>query len=464
MKNRTFYATFLLFILAIYSGILVLSIITLHGTIRQVKERCLNEQYFIASAIYNDISSLENRGIDISSEMENLMRPYLYLAGNRKTILSVYKNDELIHTTGIKLDLKPFLNPNLGKDRTISINQNDKRYFCSVSGNLPKPFESYMIFYQIDVTEQIKSWKTRNSTMIITGGIVSLMLSFFLMILLNKLFRPLSQITNLSQKIADGNYMVRLPDKGNDEIAQMARSFNYMACEIENKIRELSTAAANRQQFVDNFAHELRTPLTAIYGYAEYMQRASLSKDDTIFALNSILSETRHMQLMANQLMELSNLRNGEIQMENQDLSQILDLAKSTLAQKLIAKNIKLQISSNVKNLTGDAILLQSLFVNLIDNAVKASDKGAVVNVSTFYKDGKPVIEISDYGKGIEQSELKRIMEPYYRVDKSRNHKDGGVGLGLAICHQITSRHKAELSFYSIPGKGTKAMIIFTIP
>lgn len=460
MKNRTFYATFLLFLFAIYSSILILSIITLRDTIQQAKSQCLNEQYLVVSSLYNDISAIENRGITIGDNIETLMQPYMYLTGNSK--ISIYQNNKLLYTTGVLLDLELVSKQNLSNNRTISIDRNNKLYLCSISSTLPQPFDNYFILYQVDITEHLVSWGHMNNTMLITGGIVSLILALFLMLILEKLFNPLSQITKLSKKIADGDYSVCLPEKGKDEIAQMASSFNYMTHEIENKITELAAVAENRQRFIDNFAHELRTPLTSIYGYAEYMQKASLSEEDKQFALSTILSESHRMQAMANQLMELSNLRTGEIHMENHNLSEILNSVELILAQKRKEKNIKLQISSHVKAIICDTILLQSLLINLIDNAIKASDLSSIITIETFYQDYKPVIAVSDRGKGMDEIELTHIMEPYYRVGKSRNHKEGGAGLGLAICHQIAIRHNAELLFKSKLGVGTTAMIIFT--
>lgn len=462
MKNRTFYATFLLFLVTIYSSIFILSIITLHDTVQQAKKQCLDGQYLIVSSLYSDIMALKNRGVNVSNEIDNLIQPYMYLAGNNKTTFSIYQNNKLLHTTEAIADLKVIPKQDLNNNRIISINRNNKQYLCSISSNLPEPFNSYFIFYQIDITESILSWEHMNNIMLMAGGSISLLLALFLMFILEKLFSPLSQITRLSKKIADGDYSVRLPEKGKDEIAQMANSFNYMTYEIENKITELAAAAENRQRFVDNFAHELRTPLTAIYGYAEYIQKASLTYKDRQFALNTILSESQRMQKMANQLMELSNLRTGAIHMEKHKLSEILDSVKLILIQKLKEKNINFQISSNVETITCDTILLQSLLINLIDNAIKASNTGGTVIVETFYQDSKPVISVSDNGKGMKESELTQIVEPYYRVDKSRNHKEGGAGLGLAICHQIAIRHRAELLFKSKLGSGTTAMIIFT--
>lgn len=464
MKKRTFYATFLLFLTAIYTSILSLSVITLKGTMQQARQQCLNEQYFIASALYRDMAALEDRGLASQEELDSLMQPYLYLAGNRRSALFVYRDNTLLYTTGDSGNMETAPPGNQGEDRTVAIGQKGQKTLCSTWGALPRPYDSFQILYQIDITEHLDAWEERNNTMLFVGAALSFVMALSLLFLLERLFLPLSQITGLSQKIADGDYRDRLPVHDGDEIGQMAHSFNHMAEEIESKVTELAAAAENKQRFVDNFAHELRTPLTAIYGYAQYMQKAALSQEDAQFALDTILSESRRMQLMANQLMELSGLRNGEIQMVAQNLPGILDAVQRTVAHKLSENQIQLITFSQVETVMGDAVLLQSLLVNLIDNAAKASRPGTTITLKTFYEDGKIVIAVSDQGKGMDLKELERITEPYYRVDKSRNRKEGGAGLGLAICSQIARCHNASLTFQSEPGHGTTAMVIFTTP
>lgn len=191
MKNRTFYATFLLFLVTIYSSIFILPIITLHDTVQQAKKQCLDGQYLIVSSLYSDIMALKNRGVNVSNEINNLIQPYMYLAGNNKTTFSIYQNNKLLHTTEAIPDLKVIPKQNL----------NNKQYLCSISINLPEPFNSYFIFYQIDITESILSWEHMNNIMLMAGGSISLLLALFLMFILEKLFSPLLQITRLSKKL-----------------------------------------------------------------------------------------------------------------------------------------------------------------------------------------------------------------------------------------------------------------------
>lgn len=459
MKRRTFYATFLLFLLVLYAGILALSLITLRGTARQAKEQCLNEQYFIAAGLYGDLAALQSRGAQ--AELESVLQPYLYLAGNRGAVLAVYQKDRLLAAVGTPVASAAASRRQEGETRTVSLEQDGTRYWCSAAGRLPGPFGEYQVLYQTEVTQRIQEWRQRNHWMLLAGGGASLVLALFLLLLLERLFHPLTQITRLSAQIAAGDYAVRLPETGKDELAQMARSFNHMAQEVAGKMAELAAAAENRQRFVENFAHELRTPLTAIYGCAEYMQKAALREEDAQFALEAIMAESRRMQQMANQLMELSDLRSGEISLEPQDLSALFEAVRRTVAQKLCQKSLRLQVVCEADSVCGDRVLLQSLLVNLLDNAVKASAQGGEITLAAFCRDGKTVLAVTDHGRGMAPGELARITEPYYRVDRARSRRDGGAGLGLALCRQIAQRHGAELSFHSQPGQGTTAAVTF---
>ncbi|MGR6109237.1 HAMP domain-containing protein, partial [Staphylococcus aureus] len=130
-------------------------------------------------------------------------------------------------------------------------------------------YDSYTMVYLYDATDAITAWKHMKNVLFFAGFILSCLLALGLMLLLNRIFKPLSQISQTSRNIAAGAYETRLPVSGRDELSEMAQSFNHMAYEIQRQMTELIDAADKKQQFIDNFAHELRTPLTAIYGYAE---------------------------------------------------------------------------------------------------------------------------------------------------------------------------------------------------
>jgi signal transduction histidine kinase len=107
--------------------------------------------------------------------------------------------------------------------------------------------------------------------------------------------------------------------------------------------------------------------------------------------------------------------------------------------------------------------LLESLIINLLDNAIKASKKGSSVRLAAILENERAVLEIRDFGKGMPPQHLEKLTEPFYRIDKARSRSEGGAGLGLSLCSQIAELHKAQLVFSSEEGKGTTVRIVFQV-
>lgn len=462
MKYRTFLTTLLLFLLTFNLGILMLSFTMFKDTVKHAEERSLAEHYIITSAIVKDFQAVESRGTSIEEAVDYLLQPYSYFSSDNKVGLALYKGDRLVYSnrqeTGWQLN---FLKPPEDGSRRVTFQESGDHTYVMVSGKLPVPYDSYAMVYQYDTTEAIVAWRKIRNTLFLMGLGLSALLAVGLLVLLNRIFKPLSQISQTSRDIAAGAYETRLPVSGNDELSEMAQSFNYMAEEIQHQMAELMIAAEKKQQFIDNFAHELHTPLTAIYGYAEYLQKAVLTEDDRLSAINYIMSESRRMQALANQLLNLANLRNDQIVWDAQNVTELFQSVKQTLHNKIMEKEIQIEFYSEIEVIQGDADLLKSLFVNLMDNAVKACEIGGHIVVHTVMEAGKKTVCIQDNGKGMPLEVIQHITEPFYRVEKSRNRKDGGTGLGLSICKQIVLHHNAELEFISHTGEGTTAKVIF---
>ncbi len=463
MKQRTFLMTLALFLFFFNLGIFIVSIAMFRDTVNRAEERSLDEHYFIASALIKDLQAVKSRGTDINGSLGSLLQPYSYLSGDSKAGLAFYKNKQLVYSsenTAVQQD--DLLEPPENGNRLATIRKTDNKTYVIVSGKLPSPYNFYTLVYLYDMTESIGSWSRLKNLLFFAGFALSVLLAFGLLLVLNRIFRPLSQISRTSKDIANGAYETRLPVSGHDELTEMARNFNHMADEIQRQITELKDAADKKQQFVDNFAHELRTPLTAIYGYAEYMQKAVLSEDERLSALQYIMSESRRMQTIAYQLLALASLQNNLIVCEDLKSSELFASLGQTLYGRLAGKEIQVDFQSSIETVTGDAPLLESLLINLIDNAIKACGKSGHITVRADEEDGRKTLRVQDNGKGMTPEVLSQITEPFYRGEKSRNRSDGGAGLGLAICKQIAVSHGAELSFSSSPGEGTTAKVTFT--
>lgn len=463
MKQRTFLTTLTLFLIFFNLGIFIVSVAMFKDTVSRAEERSLSEHYFITSALIKDFYAVENRGINIEGSIGSLLQPYGYLSGNGKMGLALYENDQLVYSNQNASILKgnPPKPPEDG-NRSATIRKSDNKTYVIISGRLPDDYNSYILVYLYDTTDSINSWCRLKNILFLAGFVLSLLFALGLLLILNRIFQPLKQISLTSRKIADGAYGTRLPVSGHDELSRMAQNFNHMAKEIQRQITELKDVADKKQQFVDNFAHEIRTPLTAIYGYAEYMQKAALSEDDRLLALQYIMSESRRLQMIAFQLLELANLQNNPVIFEELKVSDLFDSIRQTLFVKLEGKDIQVVFHRKIDTIYGDISLLESLLINLINNAIKACGESGHITVRAAEESRIKIITVEDDGNGMTPEVLSQITEPFYRGEKSRSRNDGGAGLGLAICKQITSSHHAELSFTSQPGKGTKVKITFT--
>lgn len=462
MKQRTFLTTLLLFLFFFNLGIFIVSVFMFQGEIKRAKERSLGEHYFITSAMIKDFNALKEREVNIDESINLLLQPYEYLLGDSARI-ALYKEEELVYFSQEEIvSMNRLLKAPEGGDRLVTIQKSDGRSYAIVYGRLPAPHQSYLLIYTHDITNIIKSWSHLKNLLFFAGLVLSIFLALGLMLVLNRIFRPLMQISQTSKDIANGEYDTRLLVPGQDELSEMAQSFNHMAEEIQRQMTELRDVAKKKQQFVDNFAHELRTPLTAIYGYAEYMQKAVISEDERLSALGYIMSESSRLQKVAYQLLELANLQNNQIAFEELKVRSLFEMVRKTLFVKYMGKGIQIIFEGKIKTIRGDAYLMESLLINLVDNAAKACGKDGLIIITALMEEENKVIKVQDNGKGMDAKTLAQITEPFYRADKSRNSNDGGAGLGLSLCKQIALSHNAKLGFVSQLGKGTTAKITFT--
>ena len=291
--------------------------------------------------------------------------------------------------------------------------------------------------------------------------ILSVILAIVLYIVIYYIFKPLTEITAAAEKIAKGDYS-SISVKGKGEIKKVAVSFNYMADEIKKNINKYIEIAKQKQNFIDNLAHELRTPLTNIYGYAEYIQKAKLTEEDKFESTNIIMSESKRLQDISQRLLKLALYREQDMKFSCINLSDIIKKILTSFKIRLNEKNIQVILESEDFIIKGDEALIECLFSNIIDNAVKACDKNGKIIIKSS-KDNNEYINVTIYdnGKEIPKDSIKHLTEAFYRVDKSRNREDGGAGIGLTLCNEIVLKHNAMLHFSS-DSTGTTVKLTFT--
>jgi len=219
-----------------------------------------------------------------------------------------------------------------------------------------------------------------------------------------------------------------------------------------------------KKDFVVNISHELRTPLTAIKGFAETLEEEEKDQDHLKY-LDIIKRHTDRLIRIVSDLLLLSELeeRGDILEIEAVDVHRLIENIMRMFEQRLQNKGLSARVETGgtVPLLSADPYRLEQLFINLIDNAIKYTEKGGItVRLETF-QEGVRVI-IRDTGIGISPEHLSRIFERFYVTDKSRSKRLGGTGLGLSIVKHIVLLHNGDISVDSQPGQGTT--VIITLP
>ena len=273
------------------------------------------------------------------------------------------------------------------------------------------------------------------------------------------LTKRLDKLTEAVRTIAAGDLDTRSGIRTHDEFGQLSRDFDTMADRLQENIAHLENEMQRQENFMGAFAHELKTPMTAIIGYADLLRQDSLPEDTRLTAADYIYSEGQRLEKLSFKLLELLLLEKDEIVLKEVNLFVLLEDVEKTLSPVLEKKNIRLVCRGVREKVKLEPDLVKSLLYNLVDNAVKAMDSQGDVTVKGILIPGGCEFTVMDNGRGMEESELSRITEAFYRVDKSRSRRQGGAGLGLSLCCRIAQLHGGYIRFASIPGSGTRVTV-----
>ena len=258
-----------------------------------------------------------------------------------------------------------------------------------------------------------------------------------------------------------------------DEIKLNSKIFLCSATFCSNKedivvtlhdITKIKNLENTKKDFVTNVSHELRTPLTAIKGFVETLQDTN-NDDENQHYLNIINRHTDRVIRIVNDLLLLSKLEGtpDSLEWEKVNLRDLIENILKIFEHSLKEKNLVLKFNAdnNLPIIKADPFKLEQVFINLIDNAIKYTERGEVV-ISLSHNNETVVIEIEDTGICIPREHLSRIFERFYVVDSSRSRKLGGTGLGLSIVKHIVLLHNGKIDVKNIPGAGTS--FIVTLP
>lgn len=228
-------------------------------------------------------------------------------------------------------------------------------------------------------------------------------------------------------------------------------------------LKPIFTAWEKQTEFVQNAAHELRTPLTIIQAKQQLLLKEPESKIiDKSEDIRLTINETRRLTKLVKELMILATADSNQlsVQKELKNIDELTNEVVMPYMEYAKMQNKTLNISLNCKkDIHIDINKITQLLVILLDNAIKYTKEGENINVTTYNKDGKCVIEVADEGIGISDEQKKHIFERFFRADKARSRETGGTGLGLAIAQTIVKAHGGTIRVYDNEPKGTKFVV-----
>lgn len=292
---------------------------------------------------------------------------------------------------------------------------------------------------------------------VLVGLAVLGLCAFSGMFFIKSIVRPIQDVGNAARKIAMGDFESRIDIKSDDEIGELCNSINYMAS-------ELLSAETMKNDFISSVSHELRTPLTAIRGWGE-TARMSIGSDEALVSrgLDVVLSEAERLGKLVEELLDFSRMQSGRLTVNTRpiDVSELLSQTAGMYTELARQQGIELSYTASISSATvlGDPDRLKQVFVNVIDNAVKYTEKGGLVLITQQIEEGCVRILVKDTGVGIPAQDIDRVKEKFFKSNKTVR----GSGIGLAVADEIIKQHQGLLFLESTEGVGTTVTIVLPL-
>ena len=302
------------------------------------------------------------------------------------------------------------------------------------------------------------------TVLLLFAGGIAIAMGFFISTALTDRIKLLDQA---ARSIAGGDLTTRIPEAGQDEIADLAQTFNQMAAQLQTADSEKHRAEKMRRDLIAWVSHDLQTPLTSIRARIEALADGMVDDPDTIQRyLRTAQKDIAALSLLIDDLFHVAKLDAGGLQIDCQ-YNSISDLVSDTIESFSELANrkgvvLKGSIQHDVDPVWMDAPRIGRALNNLVANALHHTPEGGLVELRVDRLDQSVSVEVHDTGAGIKDEDLPQIFESFYRGEKSRSRLTGGAGLGLAITKGIIEAHQGQVAVESSSEQGT--CFSFTIP
>ncbi len=341
--------------------------------------------------------------------------------------------------------------------------QADVTLFASETRPEDRAFVSpYSAVIAIPPNKLASAWLDLVPRLALAGAIaltVSFVVSYFIS---RSISGPLARITEASKEMAQGNYDVFIPIKGQDEVGRLSEAFNQMAQQVSSSQRAMKDLLAN-------VSHELKTPLTSIQGFSQAILDGVVTEQDDVQEYSRLVyEEAQRMRGLVDDLLLLSQIESGQVTMEHKriDLAQILTHTMERFQWAIRDAGIQSGVSlERMPDVIGDARRLEQVFSNLLQNAVRHTPPGGLITISGAVVSGGNVsISVHNTGSLISPEDLPRVFERFFQVDRARTRKAGSSGLGLSIVQEIVEAHGGTIGAVSSEERGTEFIVVLPNP
>lgn len=273
---------------------------------------------------------------------------------------------------------------------------------------------------------------------------------------MRSILMPIKEIGSTAKRIAQGDFNAHIENiRQDDEIGELCETINDMA-------KELDTADHMKNDFISSVSHELRTPLTAIKGWGETLQGGGLSPESFTKGMDVIIRETERLSGMVEELLDFSRMQSGRMTLTMDRIDILAELGEAVYIFSERAKNegkfLLYEEPALLSPVLGDVNRLRQVFVNILDNALKYTDRGGTINVAANEVEGFIQVTIGDDGCGIPEKHLPNVKKKFYKANQTVR----GSGIGLALADEIMTLHSGSLDIESKEGVGT--VVTITVP
>ena len=279
---------------------------------------------------------------------------------------------------------------------------------------------------------------------------------------------PVRRMDERFSRLAAGDFSGKVSVANRDELGKLSENLNRMSDELGRLYRQLETANRHKSEFLANMSHELRTPLNAVIGFSEVLQERMFGdlNDKQADYVNDIHSSGRHLLALINDILDLSKIEAGRMELEPSDfdlpamLETTLTLVRERAQRNGIA--LSLEAAPEVGTVRGDERKLKQVTLNLLSNAVKFTPEGGAVRLGAKMNGSAIEVSVADTGVGIAPEDQALVFEEFRQVGSDSARKAEGTGLGLALAKKFIELHGGTIRLESAPGRGST--FTFTLP